>query len=313
MALARDHTMPHAAPAPRARMTVLTVRHVTTYRYRQPVALGEHRMMLRPRDSADQRLIEHRLRIDPEPAALRSLLDVHGNCVAVARFAGRATRLVVDSTLVLDHAGAGNPGDVIAEHARALPFAYDAADVGDLARAMEPAWPDPAHAVGAWARGFLRAGRPSGTLAVLSAMTQEIHRGFAYLARHEPGIQDPAHTLRVRTGTCRDFAALMMEAARSLGLAARFVSGYLNTRDREACRGGGNTHAWMQAYLPGAGWVEFDPTNGLVASADLIRVAVVRDPAQAVPLAGTFTGFPHDCLGMEVSVFVTSDLARASA
>jgi transglutaminase-like putative cysteine protease len=100
----------------------------------------------------------------------------------------------------------------------------------------------------------------------------------------------------------------MMEAVRSLGLAARFVSGYLCNRlpagGGSELVGGGETHAWVQVYLPGAGWVEFDPTNGLVGGNDLIRVAVTRDPSQALPLSGTFAGAPGDFLGMSVAVEV---------
>ena len=115
------------------------------------------------------------------------------------------------------------------------------------------------------------------------------------------------------SGTCRDYAILMMEACRSLGFAARFVSGYIYSPrldsglDGGAYQGGGATHAWVRIYLPGAGWVEFDPTNGIVGNKDLIRVAVARDPGQAVPLQGTYTGFPADSLGMKVEVQVTSD------
>ena len=121
---------------------------------------------------------------------------------------------------------------------------------------------------------------------------------------------------RTRSRPCSSAAAaaatsplLMMEAVRSLGLAARFVSGYLyvaGIRRRERV-GGGATHAWLEVYLPGAGWVEYDPTNGVVGNRDLIRVAVVRDPRQAVPLSGTWTGFPSDFLGMTVDVAVTPD------
>ena len=148
-------------------------------------------------------------------------------------------------------------------------------------------------------------------------MTKAIRRRFTYKARHEPGIQDPRETLSLETGTCRDFAMLMMEGVRALGLAARFVSGYLhvptNPRPDETERhGGGNTHAWLQVYVPGPGWVEFDPTNGIIGSRGLIRVAAVRDPAMAIPLSGSWTGSPGDCLGMDVTVRVTAaDIVRS--
>jgi transglutaminase-like putative cysteine protease len=142
-------------------------------------------------------------------------------------------------------------------------------------------------------------------------MNNGIRQSLTYVAREESGIQDPIQTLRLGSGSCRDFAVLMMEAVRSLGLAAQFVSGYLYVpeKGRAGRVGGGATHAWLRVYLPGAGWVEFDPTNGIVGNHDLIRVAVVRDPRQAVAVSGTWTGFPSDALGMTVEVEVTAEPA----
>ena len=289
-------------------MPLLTVRHVTTYRYRQPVAFGEHRMMLRPREGHDQRLIEARLDITPAPRDLRWLHDVFGNSVAVARFEGRAKELRFESLVRLDHRPLHALDFALEEYARTWPFAYDQEEMPDLARSIERHWRDPERAVDRWARRFLRRGGATGTMALLVAMTHAIRQELTYIPRHERGAQDPVRTLSTGSGTCRDFAVLMMEAARSLGLAARFVSGYLYSpgHDGGAHRGGGNTHAWVRIYLPGAGWVEFDPTNGIVGNRDLIRVAVARDPAQALPLHGTWTGFPADSLGMTVEVSVTT-------
>jgi transglutaminase-like putative cysteine protease len=139
---------------------------------------------------------------------------------------------------------------------------------------------------------------------MLIAMTKAVQASFVYQRRTEEGTQSPVETLEKASGTCRDFALFMMEAARSLGFAARFVTGYLYDT---SARGGDETHAWVQIYLPGAGWVEFDPTNGIAGGTNLIRVAVTRDPSQAVPLAGSFTGAPGDYLGMTVDVAITPD------
>jgi transglutaminase-like putative cysteine protease len=139
-------------------------------------------------------------------------------------------------------------------------------------------------------------------------MCYAIHESFSYSRRTEAGTQSPLTTLRLRRGTCRDFAVLMMEAVRLLGFAARFVTGYIYVADRDGSTtlGGGSTHAWVQVYLPGAGWVEFDPTNGIVGNRDLIRVAVARDPRQAIPLTGSYQGRAKDDLGMSVQVNVTT-------
>ena len=267
-------------------------------------------MMFRPRDSHDQRLVSHVLTIDPPPASLHWSMDVFGNAVTRARFAGRDGKLVFDSRLEVDHRETPAMSVLLADYARLFPFAYDADEMPDLLRSMERQLPDPGHVVDRWAHQFLNEAGPTQTVDMLTQMTKTISRRFTYKARHEPGIQDPRTTLRLETGTCRDYAMLMMEAVRSLGLAARFVSGYLHVPVRshagEAERhGGGNTHAWLQVYLPGAGWVEFDPTNGIVGTRGLIRIAVVRDPAMAVPLSGSWTGAPADCLGMDVSVHVS--------
>src|SRR3954468_4835281 len=296
-------------------MPVLTVRHLTIYRYKQSVAFGEHRMMLRPREGHDQRLFEARLDITPKPAELRWLHDVYGNSVAIARFAKRAKELRFESVVHLDHRSHHALDFQIEDYARTFPFAYGLEEIPDLARSTERHYRDDERAVDRWARRFLRRDGPTGTPDLLEDMAHCIKREQTYIPRHERGIQDPVRTLKLGSGTCRDFAVLMMEAARSLGLAARFVSGYLYSSggDGKGHLGGGATHAWVRIYLPGAGWVEFDPTNGIVGNRDLIRVAIARDPVHARPLAGTWTGFPSDSLGMTVEVSVTGDVTPALA
>jgi transglutaminase-like putative cysteine protease len=178
----------------------------------------------------------------------------------------------------------------------------------DLLRSIERQYLDSEREVDRWGRQFLRQDGRTDTSELLAAMTYAIRQDLTYVAREESGVQDPVKTLRLKSGSCRDFAVLMMEAVRSLGLAARFVTGYLYVpEDRRSERiGCGATHAWLEVYLPGAGWIEFDPTNGIVGNHDLIRVAVARDPRQAVPISGTWTGFPSDNLGMTVEVEVTA-------
>jgi transglutaminase-like putative cysteine protease len=290
-------------------MLVITVRHVTTYRYKQPVAFGEHRLMVRPRDSYDQKLLEAKLTITPEPADIRWVHDVFGNCVAIARFAGRAPELRFESFIRLDHSPTNALDFQIEEYAKRYPFTYGADEMPDLLRSIERQYLDPEHEVDRWARQYLRHDGRTDTSERLAAMTHAIHQDLTYVAREKSGVQDPVKTLRAGSGSCRDFAVLMMEAVRSLGLAARFVTGYLYvSEDRRSERiGGGATHAWLEAYVPGAGWVELDPTNGIVGNHDLIRVAVARDPRQAVPISGTWTGFPSDHLGMAVEVEVTAE------
>jgi transglutaminase-like putative cysteine protease len=286
-------------------MPLVSIRHLTAYRYRNPVALGEHRMMLRPLESYDQRIVSAELSITPEPSVLRHVHDVFGNCVAITRFAGRTDRLRVESRMVLEHTP--QPAEFDGEYwGQTLPFAYSPEDAPDLARSMERHHPDPDGVLEAWARRFVKRSGPTSLRALLTDMTHAIHQGFTYGTRLSGAPQAPLETLALGTGSCRDFAMLMIEAVRSLGLAARFVSGYVYSASPKAGRtGGGHTHAWVRVFLPSCGWVEFDPTNGIIGNADLVRVAIARDPRQAVPLHGTWAGLPADYLGMDVEVEVS--------
>jgi transglutaminase-like putative cysteine protease len=284
---------------------LVTLTHTTLYSYAQPVALGEHRLMVRPRESFDQRLVEANLKITPEPAELRWLHDVFGNALALATFARRTKELYIESTVSVQHEPNSVEDIQVERYARRFPFTYASDDMPDLARSIERGHHDPERVIDDWARGFVRSKGATDTMDMLQRMTGHIHDKFTYLARYEKGTQTPMDTLAKQRGTCRDFAVLMIEAARALGLAARFVSGYLyDPEHHEPLVGGGNTHAWVHIFLPGSGWIEFDPTNGIVGNSGLIRVAVARDPTQAIPISGTWRGFPADNLGMKVGVNV---------
>jgi transglutaminase-like putative cysteine protease len=291
-------------------MPILTVQHKTAYRYARPVQFGEHRLMFRPRDSHDLRLLDTALRIRPA-AQVRWLHDVFGNSIAIATFNQAATELVFDSTFRAEQFPVPERALMLEPYARRYPFSYSAEEMPDLSRTVERGYADSGRKIDTWARWFVEGDRSLDTLDILVAITRSIQFQFGYARREEMGTQDPVNTLETRSGSCRDFALFMMEAARSLGFAARFVSGYLYDEHLigggGGLMGGGATHAWVQIYLPGAGWVEFDPTNGLVGGKNLIRVAVARDPSQAVPLTGTYTGAPGDFLGMSVDVNVTAE------
>jgi transglutaminase-like putative cysteine protease len=171
-----------------------------------------------------------------------------------------------------------------------------------------PYYDDPTGELDTWARQFVRADGSTGTRELLVDMTKSIRDSMLYLARFDEGVQTPYETIRLQSGTCRDFATLMVEAVRRLGYAARFVSGYLYTPSLDSGEaeysGAGATHAWVQVYLPGAGWIPFDPTNNLIGGTDLIRVGVARHASMASPVSGSWNGFPGDFAGMFVDVQV---------
>jgi len=304
-------------------MPLLTIHHKTEYRYAHPVAFGEHRIMLRPRDGHDLRVLSGDLAIEPQPMRLRWIHDVFGNSVAIATFDERAETLVFTSIATVAH----NPADEFAltadDPAYFYPFLYDDEEFADLVQFITPQYADPQGELSAWARNFLDPDGPTPTFKILSGMTHGIREAFTYRKRHEHGTKHPLDTLQTRSGTCRDYALFMIEALRRLGIAARFVSGYLCIDGDRAQGsvggsvgghvGGGSTHAWVQVYLPSAGWIEFDPTNGIVGTRDLIRVAVARDPRQAIPLHGTYLGSADAFVGMEVSIKVVAALEAEEA
>jgi transglutaminase-like putative cysteine protease len=185
-----------------------------------------------------------------------------------------------------------------------IPVQYTPDEWLDLSGFMRPHSEDPEGILAAWTKKFV-AGDRDDTLGVLRRMMDAINE-LNYRAREEEGTQSPAETLRSGSGTCRDYAWLMVEALRRLGLACRFVSGYLYDPSLdgggEGMTGSGATHAWLQVYLPGAGWRAYDPTNRITAGFDLLRVAIARHPSQVIPLSGSWFGDPGDYLGMEVNV-----------
>jgi len=284
-------------------MSLLAVRHVTVYRYSEAVGLGEHRMMFRPRASHDLRLIQTGLSITPTPARLRWLHDPFDNSVAIATFEGSTRELRFESVVTLEHYESTPPEYPLEESAQTYPFRYSDGDFSNLGRGLTNHFP--CAETGKWALQFLDSATSTGTMKILRSMTHGIRETLTYSRRIEKGVQTPDETLRSGRGSCRDFAVLMMEAARSLGIATRFVSGYIFIPESSTGNGGGATHAWIQAYLPGAGWIDFDPTNSIVGNRNLIRVGVAWTPDQVHPLSGTYIGSPEAFQGMDVTVTVS--------
>lgn len=287
------------------------ITHTTVYSYAQPVSFGEHRVMFRPRESHDLRVLATDLEVSPD-ADVRMIQDPYSNSVALVQPQGEATELKIVCSFTIEHAHSNNLELPLSPAAEFFPFAYSVDERFDLEHYLRPHHDDPEGKLTAWARQFIRTDGPTGTRDLLVQMNQHIRDKFTYAARDEEGTQSPLITLARGTGSCRDFALLMMEAARRLGVATRFVSGYLydpsldEDADDDAAGivGAGSTHAWLQAYLPGAGWVPFDPTNNLLGGYHLVRVGVVRDPKQAAPISGSWYGEPDAYLGMRVDVRV---------
>lgn len=271
-------------------MTRLTIRHRTSYRYDGPVALGPHRLMLRPRESCDLKLRSFDLSITPD-ATVTWAHDVLGNAVATAMFAGTTDRLTIESVAELDMESVAWPVFDIAASAISYPFRYSDDEWNDLGALAVQVHPDPNGRLRSWAQAFV-AGNPTDTLSLLKDLSSGVPAWISYQSRETEGTQSPEQTLDRGWGSCRDFAVLFVEAARSLGFGARVISGYLHDPDGQltGMSGTGSTHAWAEVYIPGAGWITFDPTNRSVGGFNLVPVAVARDIGQAMPVVGSFSG-----------------------
>lgn len=292
------------------------ITHTTVYRYKKPVSFGEHRVMFRPRDSHDLRVLATDLQVSPD-SIIRMIQDPHSNSVALVQPLSSALELRIVCSFTIEHAHSYNLELPVSKASEFFPFAYSPDERFDLEMYLRPHHDDPQGELMAWTRQFIRVDGPSRTRDLLVAMNEHIRSHMVYRQREEEGTQSPLETLKLGSGTCRDFALLMMEAARRLGVATRFVSGYLydpsldtnltttgELGDPQITQGAGSTHAWLQAYLPGAGWVPFDPTNNFLGGNQLIRVGVARDPSQAAPVSGSWYGDANAYDGMDASVTV---------
>jgi transglutaminase-like putative cysteine protease len=229
--------------------------------------------------------------------------DVFGNTIATATFAEPADRLEITSLAEVDLRSAAWPVFDISASAITYPFHYEDQELKDLGGLRDVQYPDPTGEFLAWVKAFVMVGSTD-TLSLLKDLSAGVSNVITYRIREEEGTQSPLETLSLCSGTCRDFAVLLAEAARILGFGARIVSGYLYNPGQTliGSHDSGSTHAWTDVYLPGAGWITFDPTNRSLGGANLIPVAVVRDIAKSAPISGGFTG-PADAFNsMTVSV-----------
>jgi transglutaminase-like putative cysteine protease len=282
-------------------MQRLTINHLTEYRYASPVTLGPHRLMLRPREGHDVHIETSKLDISPT-AQIKWHRDAFDNSVAVATFADAANRLTIASEVVIEHYEEAPLDFLVADYAVNYPFLYSAEERVELLPYQQSAYPNDQDALRNWVGSLGIAQGPIETYALLDQMNHAMVGQFTYVIREEAGVQPPSKTLADRRGSCRDYAALFVEACRYLGLASRFVSGYLHAPATEA--GNAATHAWAEVYLPGPGWKGFDPTGGEITGIHHIAVAVARHPESVPPVSGTFIGPANPAPAMLVDVRV---------
>ncbi len=285
-------------------MPRVIITHSTVYTYGTAVALGPHRMMLRPRETRDLRLLAFDLQVTPA-AQVDWSTDVSGNAIAQVNLNVLSDRLAIVAQTTVEMTAPVWPVFAIAAGAVRYPFAYSADDATDLGALRDPQYADDNDRLAAWVEGFVMA-RPTDTLSLLKDISNGITAQIAYQSRETEGTQGPLETLDRGWGSCRDFAVLFAEAARTLGFGARLVSGYLYdpAQGLTGSAAAGSTHAWVEIFVPGAGWIAFDPTNRAVGSGHLIPVAVARNIAQVAPVVGSFHGTNIDLIAMDVVVSV---------
>ncbi len=273
--------------------------HRTYYNYSCEVTLGPHTLLLRPREDHELRIEYSSLKTTPR-STLYWHRDVEGNSVAIANFDSPATQLVIESEVIIQQFNETPLDFLVADYAIGYPFTYQTDDKVLLSPYMALPGRETIDVVNKWITTFWQPSEPIQTYTLLQRLAAHIYKTLSYQVREEPGVQTALHTLSCGTGSCRDFAVLFMEAARCLGLASRFVSGYLHAPLMSHIIG--TTHAWAEVYLPGAGWKGFDPTIGEMAGIDHIAVAVARLPESVPPVTGSFAGASDSVLDVGVWV-----------
>jgi len=283
-------------------MKRLRIRHITSYKYREPVTLLPHKLMIRPRAGHDIHFQSSSLEISPSHS-VKWHRDIYGNSVAVMTFHEPSPQLSIFSEVVVEHYEAEPLDFLVDEQVVTFPFHFDPSERVVLIPYQTLCFPSDMELMREWLQQFWRPGQVIETFVLLDQINKEIVRTFRYCQREEPGVQRPSETLAKQAGSCRDFATLFIEACRYFGLAARFVSGYLHSP--ETTEGHGSTHAWAEVYLPGAGWRGFDNTSGKAVGHDHIAMAVTRHPADAPPVSGSFRSHISHRPRMKVQVEVS--------
>lgn len=279
-------------------MSTLRIEHRTTYRYKEPVQLMLHRLVVRPREGHDVQVERQQLSIQPR-ATVTWHRDLFGNSVAYVRFLEETTILDLCNEVVVNREDHANKALFEVLPVR-LPIKYSPLEMPVARGYLKPVYPEEAQGLKTWVRETFEPKPRKDAVHLIHEIGMWIYKGIGYRRREERGVQSPLQTLELKSGSCRDMATLMLEAVRTLGLATRFASGYLDSAASAAGRAA--THAWMEVYLPDHGWFGFDPTIGEPTSLKHITTGVSSHPRGVMPVSGAYVGNAANYLGMTVSV-----------
>ena len=283
-------------------MRRLEITHTTRYEYVEPVEFKTHKLHVRPREGHDIRIESSQLHISPR-YQIRWERDIYGNSIALVNFLEPSQILEISSNVVVQHYAEQPLEFALDESAQHYPFHYNPLEQIDLIPYQMAVFPKDCPIIQEWVQDICRPGKLMKTAVLLDSLNKAIVANFTYKMREEPGVQSPQQTIESGSGSCRDFAALFIEACRVFGFASRFVSGYLflpkETADQHSA-----THAWSEVYLPGSGWRGFDSTSGLLVGGEHIAVAHHRHPEAIPPVSGSFVGKTEPLPLMRVHVGV---------
>jgi len=282
-------------------MKRIRIKHVTEYHYHSAVTFDEHRAMLRPREGHDLHIVSSAM--DLKPAAdVRWLRDFYGNSVAVFSFLEPGKLLSLTSEVLVEMHDADPFDSQFKPTVEVYPFQYPAHEQVEIIPYRVPSYEHDGPALLQWLSALYQPGQTANSLDLLNSLNSRIFESFRYERREEHGVQTPCQTMARGSGSCRDYAVFMMEAARHWGFAARFVTGYIQMGEGQH----GSTHAWTEIYVPGSGWCGFDPTNNKTAGSEHVAVGVAREQEKAAPLTGSWSGDPQAFDRLEVSVEVSA-------
>lgn len=287
-------------------MNRLRILHQTRYVYAKPVCFGRHRFIVRPREGHDIHIESHELTTDP-PAEIHWHRDIFGNSVAMAQFSMAADFLLIKNDVIISRRPTSTRGGFLEIRPVAYPLLYSELEIAVVHGYRSAVFNEEIAAISEWVWTRFHPGNDSDAVDLVQAMTDWIYRSIRYRRREDRGVQTPLETLRLRTGSCRDMATLLLEGIRSLGFAARFASGYLDSQ-AAAC-GQAATHAWVEVYFPEHGWFGVDPTIGKGVSCKHIVTGVSSHPRGVMPVSGSYSGPPEAFIEMTVSVHIDKDPA----